>query len=118
MDSKIISKCLSAFKTFFVNVTSSFFAKTIEEEITIRSLKAWRTDSKNKIVAARKSFMLEALSKDESQFHDDIFEIDDVDVIIAEYDPNADEIIKITYSESAGEIESILNENDGVIILE
>lgn len=118
MDSNMISKCLSAIKCFFDNVTNNLFGKPIEEEITIRSLKAWRTDPQNKIVASKKRNLLEALSNDGLQFPNVFSEIEDADVFIAEYDPNVDEIINTTYSESAGEIASVLDDNGGIVVFD
>ena len=86
--------------------------------ITVKWLKSWKTRKQNKIVAAEAKDLMKAIAKDPNIAHINLDSLDDDDVVIAEYDPDSDEITQTGYADSAGELENVLESNNGIVILD
>lgn len=89
--------------------------------ITIKWLKQWKTRKQNKVVAVEAQSLIKEIAKSPDIAHvslDDLEDLDDDDVILAEYDPDDDEIISTGYADEAGDIDRVLNSNNGIVILD
>lgn len=86
--------------------------------ITIKWLKQWKTRKQNKVVALEAEALMKEIAKNPDIPHVSLDDLDDDDVILAEYDPDDDEIVNTGYADEAGDIDRVLNSNDGIVILD
>lgn len=87
-------------------------------KITIKWLKQWKTRKQNKVVAVEAQALMKEIAKSPNVAHVNLDDLDDDDVILAEFDPDDDEIISTGYADDAGDISRILDSNDGILILD
>lgn len=112
----IISQFVKALIEFISKLKTQIVCGDIEDELTIKSLKAWRLDPKNKILLADKKALIKEIN--DSQRSLDNIDFGDAEVIFAEYDPDKDEILHLAYCKHAGELERVLDDCDGIVILD
>lgn len=112
----IISQFVKALIEFISKLKKQIVCGDIENELTIKSLKAWRLEPKNKIILTDKKVLIREINA--SQRSLDNIGLGDAEVILAEYDPDKDEILQLAYCKHAGELERVLNDCDGIVILD
>lgn len=84
-------------------------------KLTIRLIKQYRKRKDTKIVMAQ----VKELVKDPSVAHMSMSDLDEDDVVIAEYDEDTDELVQCNLSNDVDQkVENLLNRNDGVLIIE
>lgn len=115
MDS-IISQFVKALIEFIGKLQKQIICRNIEDELTVKLLKAWRIDPKNRVVLMNKKALVKEI--DDLKGLLDNIDFGNAEVIFAEYDPDKDEIVQLSCSKRAEEFIFILEKHDGIVILE
>ena len=88
-------------------------------KLTISFIKNYRKRSQSKIVAADMKQLMKAAAKDPSIGRVSFDDLEDDDVIIAEYDEYNDEIIQTNCAKDVdSRVNSLISRNNGVVIIE
>ena len=93
-------------------------AYVVEKLITMGFIKNFRKNSRSKVVAADIAGILREVAKN-PRINRSAFSELNADAIIAEYDPNRDEIIQTSVAESVdNKVGDLLRKNNGIVIIE
>lgn len=93
------------------------FDRAISPEFTIAMLKNYRTVPNSKVIIALVKKLTDAVGSEHGKAVD-LRGLDDMDVIIAEYDEKNDNIIKTELINPDAKIRALLENNNGIVVVE